>query len=219
MRCGLSRRRPVSGKKRILFLAAAFTALLVFFLECRLKPVLEEITKNEASALSVEAVNTAVNEALQEKGASYENLVQIERNNSGEILAVSSNVVQMNQLKADILKKAQESLKDFGHMDIKVPIGTLLGGELLHGRGPEIPVRITLTGNITADFASNFESAGINQTKHQIIMKLNIHIYTYLSGAKAGADLTSSVPIAETVIVGETPQFFATAKNAQSKDS
>ena len=110
MRCGLSRRRPVSGKKRILFLAAAFTALLVFFLECRLKPVLEEITKNEASALSVEAVNTAVNEALQEKGASYENLVQIERNNSGEILAVSSNVVQMNQLKADILKKAQESL-------------------------------------------------------------------------------------------------------------
>lgn len=148
-------------------------------------PVLEEITKNEASALSVEAVNTAVNEALQEKGASYENLVQIERNNSGEILAVSSNVVQMNQLKADILKKAQESLKDFGHMDIKVPIGTLLGGELLHGRGPEIPVRITLTGNITADFASNFESAGINQTKHQIIMKLNIHIYTYLSGAKA----------------------------------
>ena len=99
MRCGLSRRRPVSGKKRILFLAAAFTALLVFFLECRLKPVLEEITKNEASALSVEAVNTAVNEALQEKGASYENLVQIERNNSGEILAVSSNVVQMNQLK------------------------------------------------------------------------------------------------------------------------
>ena len=146
-------------------------------------------------------------------------LVQIERNNSGEILAVSSNVVQMNQLKADILKKAQESLKDFGHMDIKVPIGTLLGGELLHGRGPEIPVRITLTGNITADFASNFESAGINQTKHQIIMKLNIHIYTYLSGAKAGADLTSSVPIAETVIVGETPQFFATAENAQSKDS
>ena len=91
--------------------------------------------------------------------------------------------------------------------------------QLLHGRGPEIPVRITLTGNITADFTSNFESAGINQTKHQIVMELNIHIYTYLSGAKAGADLTSSVPIAETVIVGETPQFFATSENASSKVS
>lgn len=219
MRCGLSRRRPGAGRRKILLLAAIAAALLVTFLEFRLKPVLEEITRNEAAALSVEAVNTAVNEALQEEGASYENLVQIERNNNGEILAVSSNVVQMNQLKAEILKKAQESLKEFGHMDIKVPVGTLLGGELLHGRGPEIPVRITLTGNITADFTSNFESAGINQTKHQIVMELNIHIYTYLSGAKAGADLTSSVPIAETVIVGETPQFFATSENASSKVS
>ena len=87
--------------------------------------------------------------------------MQIERNDSGEILAVSSNVAQINQLKTDILKKAQESLEQFGHMDVKIPIGTLIGGELLHGRGPEIPVRITLTGNITADFKSDFESAGI----------------------------------------------------------
>ena len=106
MRCGLSRRRPGAGRRKILLLAAIAAALLVAFLEFRLKPVLEEITRNEAAALSVEAVNTAVNEALQEEGASYENLVQIERNNNGEILAVSSNVVQMNQLKAEILKKA-----------------------------------------------------------------------------------------------------------------
>lgn len=211
MRCGLSPRKPGSGKRKILFLAGILAAFLVFFLECRLKPVLEEITKNEASVLSVEAVNEAVNQALKEEGTVYENLVQIERNDSGEILAVSSNVVQINQLKTDILKKAQESLEQFGHMDVKIPIGTLIGGELLHGRGPEIPVRITLTGNITADFKSDFESAGINQTKHQIMLELSIHIYTYMSGAKASADLTSSIPIAETVIVGETPAFFASS--------
>ena len=209
MRCGLSRRRPGSGKRKALLLLALLAVFAFLFLEYRLKPVLEEITGNEASALSVEAVNEAVNEALLEDGVSYENLVQIERNESGEILAVSSNVVQVNQLKAEVLKKAQEKLKEFGHLDVRIPIGTLLGGELFHGRGPEIPVRVTLTGSITADFESRFESAGINQTKHQIVMKMQIHIYTYMSGAKAGADLTTGVPVAETVIVGETPQFYA----------
>ena len=63
MRCGLSPRKPGSGKRKILFLAGILAAFLVFFLECRLKPVLEEITKNEASVLSVEAVNEAVNQA------------------------------------------------------------------------------------------------------------------------------------------------------------
>ena len=59
MRCGLSRRRPGAGRRKILLLAAIAAALLVAFLEFRLKPVLEEITRNEAAALSVEAVNTA----------------------------------------------------------------------------------------------------------------------------------------------------------------
>ena len=95
--------------------------------------------------------------------------------NPDRFLAVTTDMTQMNQLKSSILQRVQEQLGE--HLDTGVPLGTLLGSELLHGRGPNIPVRLTLSGNVTADFESTFESAGINQTKHRICLHIFIPVF------------------------------------------
>ena len=89
------------------------------------------------------------------------------------------------------------------------PIGTLTGSELLHGRGPEVPLRVTLAGNAAADFESQFESAGINQTKHRITLKIHLQLYTFIPGINRTVDVDTDIPVAETVIVGEVPDIIA----------
>lgn len=208
-RCGLSRRPPGSAKRFFVLYLLVLTGVCFWFLECRLKPVLEEITAHEATSLFMEAVSSAVSDTLQEEEITYEDLVSIQRDTEGAVLSVSSDVVQMNQLKTEVLRKTQESLREFEHLEVWVPIGTLLGGELFHGRGPKIPIWVTLSGTVTAEFSNTYESAGINQTRHQVLLKLNGDIYTYMTGARATMAVSSDIPVAETVIVGETPQFFA----------
>ena len=108
---------------------------------------------------------------------------------------------QMNQLKASILQRVQEQLGE--HLDTGVPLGTLLGSELLHGRGPNIPVRLSLSGNVTADFESTFESAGLTR-RNTASACGHASIYSFLPPAYNGTtEITTDIPVAETVIIGE----------------
>lgn len=185
--------------------------VIFLFLDWKLRPIVAPMVTNQARIVFVDATNDAVMQELTEDAVTYTDLVNIERGDSGQILAVTTDMAQMNQLKASILQRVQARLG--GHMDTGVPLGTLLGSELLHGRGPNVPVRLTLSGNVTAEFESTFESAGINQTKHRICLRIHTSIYSYLPPAFNGTtEVETDVPIAETVIIGEVPQLMANFK-------
>ena len=59
------------------------------------------------------------------------------------------------------------------------------------------------------ELKSSFESAGINQTRHQIYMEIRTSAYSYLTGMSSTTEVSTDVAVAETVIVGEVPQMFA----------
>lgn len=202
------RQRGWLGKILAVFI---LIGVIVLFLDWKLHPIIESMVSNQARIASVEAINEAVMEELAADSVSYTDLVNIERAESGQILAVTTDMTQMNQLKSSILQRVQEQLGE--HLDTGVPLGTLLGSELLHGRGPNIPVRLTLSGNVTADFESTFESAGINQTKHRICLHIHTSIYSFLPPAYNGTtEIETDIPVAETVIIGEVPQLMANFK-------
>lgn len=121
-------------------------------------------------------------------------------------------MIKMNELKAVIIQDVQSKLGGDSHKDVGVPIGTLLGSDFLHGRGPDIPLRLTLSGNINADFKSSFESAGINQTKHQIYLNIHTSVYSFIPGFATTTEVDTNFPVAETIIVGEVPQVVANLK-------
>lgn len=75
-----------------------------------------------------------------------------------------------------------------------------------------MPLRLTLSGNVNADFKSSFESAGINQTKHQIYLNIHTSVYSFLPGFNTTTDVETNVPVAETIIVGAVPQVVANLK-------
>lgn len=204
------RRCGTRGKRGVVF-AVLLTVLFVFLLNRRLRPVIESITTNAARIQSVNTINSAVLEDLRKDGITYADLVKVERGNDGTVLAITTDMVKMNELKAEIVATVQRDLGG-SETDVGVPLGTLIGGDLFHGRGPEIPLRLTLSGNVTADFKGTFESAGINQTRHQIYLNVHTSVYSFLPGFDTTTDVDTNVLVAETVIVGTVPELFADLK-------
>ena len=93
-------------------------------------------------------------------------------------------------------------------MSLEIPIGNLLGSSLLLGRGPDIPVDITMLSSSRVDFKNELVSAGINQTKHQMKLDVVIDIDVIMPWRTVSTQVVSEILIAETVIVGQVPQTY-----------
>ena len=90
----------------------------------------------------------------------------------------------------------------------KVIIGTLTGSPLLAGRGPCLHVRMQSVGTATARFDNQFSSSGINQTRHQIIMDVDVRVSVLLPGCVTSVPVSQSFSVAETVLVGAVPENY-----------
>jgi sporulation protein YunB len=197
--------RGGSYRKILLFFLGV--VVMGVFLDVQLRPIVKSLTENTAKQTAVSAINQSVLQEISSENISYDDLIQIQRDENGKVLTITTNMAKMNEVKAKVTNAVQNNL-NHGHMEVSVPLGTLFGSELLHGRGPGVPLVVTLAGNVTSDFKTNFESAGINQTRHQIYLEVHTGIYSFIPGVDTTTDVTTSVMVAETVIVGEVPQIF-----------
>lgn len=202
------RRRGTAGGKFLLTLILLILAIVLF--NRQIKPVMESETVNEAKIKSVGIINGVVLNEIDKNDATYENLVHIDRNADGRVLSITSDILKMNRLKAKIISDVQKDLS--GNSDVDIPMGTLIGSNLFHGYGPCLRLKLTLAGNVKADFKSTFESAGINQTRHQIFLNVGASVYSFLPGVDTTTDVNTNVLVAETVIVGEVPEVLVNSK-------
>jgi len=196
------RGRPIAWGP--LVLAAA---LIIGFigLDTALKPYMYAVAGYEAKNYAVQTVNSAVQSELAAKSVNYDNLVQITRASDGAVQSISSNIEAQNTLQAQLTQTVQKAIQEQSHTTVNIPVGTLTSSSILHGRGPSLPLKITLSGCVQAQLQSNFDSAGINQTRHRLFLHVTVSLYTYMLGKNADQQVTVDVPVAETVIVGEVP--------------
>lgn len=163
----------------------------------------------EASMRSITtvAVNDAIYYTLSDH-LRYQDLVTVERNEAGEILAISSNALQINRIARDAAYMSQENLDKMSEAGIEVPLGALTGVEAWAGFGPKMNIKIIPVSNVECKFVSEFADAGINQTKHSIYLKIIADISIIMpSGTSNFASLTE-VLICESVLVGKVPETY-----------
>ena len=148
-------------------------------------------------------------------------MISLEKDNDGKVTAVHSNMAAFNRLQAQILDIILAKIDQVSAKELSIPIGTLTGSALLAGRGPRISVRMESVGSSTARFANKFQSAGINQTKHQIVLEVDVSVAILLPGFTTATKVSTDVTVAETVIVGSVPEtytYFSTAPETYEED-
>ena len=201
-------RRFLHGTLLLGLALAAAGVFLAVSASARLRPLLDRLAVARVSNTVNRIVSQAVNEAVDSGAVAYDQLITFEKDNDGRVAAVHSNMAMCNRLQSEILDIILTRIDAVPPRDLSIPLGTLLGSALLAGRGPRIAVRMESAGSSSARFENRFSSAGINQTNHQIILRIDVQVAILLPGFATATKVSNAVTVAETVIVGTVPETY-----------
>ena len=166
-----------------------------------------DMVLSDAVDLMTLCVNDTINRTLSGRDYGYDYFVTIDRDERGAVTAIKANMARINALSSELLSDIVEAA-DRGELSLSIPIGNILGSSLLLGKGPDIPVDITLLTSSRVDFKNEISAAGINQTKHEMKLDVVVDIDVVLPWRTVSTQVVTEILIAETVIVGEVPQTY-----------
>ena len=178
-------------------------------LRTRINPLTKELAQAKISDAASNVINRAVNQQIQQGDIRYEDMVELQRDNSGAITALTTNMQEMNRLKTQLLELLDDDIYSIEDDEISIPVGNLTGIQLLSGRGPSIPVKIVAVSSSDATFRGEFTDAGINQTIHRIMMEVSLDLIVLLPSGTVTDRVSSQVCVAETVLLGPVPETYA----------
>jgi sporulation protein YunB len=208
------RLRVKFSKKWIIVLVLIVLVAGYLILDSVIRPTILSLSEARLRAIGVKAMNDAVRETIGASKVTYSDLIHIEKDDTGKISLITANTVLMNNMAAQTAMAAQDKILNAGEQGVNIPIGTILGGPLLTGRGPAVVIKFEPVGSVTTDIKAEFEDAGINQTRHKIYLVLDATVRILVGNAAQTVEISSKVLISDTIIVGEVPQGYY--KGAQS---
>ncbi len=205
-------RRPKNKVRRrvILALVALFLIVIIVVVNVNITRVLISVAEASMRSITTVAVNDAVYYTLSDR-VRYEELVTVQRDEEGNITAITADPFQINRIARDTAYMSQENLQKMSEDGVEVPLGAFSGIEAWAGFGPKIRMKIIPISNVECRFASTFEEAGVNQTKHSIYLEIVADISIIMpSGTRNFASLTE-VLICESVLLGKVPEVYLQA--------
>lgn len=202
------RRRRVSTQPlALLFLGLA--VLSVFMLiDLKLRTAFYNIAEVRAVQLATEAVYSTLQQEVADQNLQYHDFISIHKDNQGYVTLMQANTVKVNRFAARATLSVQKTMEDLRWQTFSIPLGQVLGTPLLAKYGPRISYHILPVGTVRVNVVDNFESVGINQTRHTVFLSFNTNVRIVIPTKSGEAVVTTQVPLADSVIVGNVPSTF-----------
>lgn len=204
----LPRKRQYIGRWSVIILIISAVVYAFFATAAALTPALERVSTKLLEVNASRIISQAITESL-DGNVSYNDLAHISYDDDGSVKSITTHTDQINRLKSLLTLKILSSIEENGKNGFCVPLGALTDILLFSGVGPDIPFSIIPYGSATVDFRNSFTSAGINQTRHEIYIDITVDLQALSSVSRVRGTVSTSVIAAQTVIVGQTPHFFA----------
>ena len=196
-------------------LAACLLLLLaacLLFLRLTVGPLVQELAKAIVSNKASSIINEAVEAQLRSDDIDYDSIICLEKDYNGAVTALKTNINEINRLKTEILSVIDTMLLELDVNEVGLPLGSLILPEFFSGTGPTLPVKVLSVSTSDADFHNEFAEAGINQTSHRIYMEVQITMTILTPVGTEAVTASSTVVVAETVIVGTVPGSYVDVK-------
>lgn len=200
-----------SRLKTFLFRAAAvFMSFLILLLliDARIRPIVKNSAASVINVGITQIINKTVINTLYDISPEYSDIVEVVYGPDGNITYLSLNNTKANMLKSVISKSITEAISKDEARLMRIPWGTLTGIALLSGRGRFINIKITEFSYALIDIRSEFSAAGINQTRHSIILDITIKAHGYVAITHVSTQVQTSLIVAETIIIGDVPNSY-----------
>ena len=129
-------------------------------------------------------------------------------NEEGAVLSVNMNPLAVNRFKSALAIEVQECLDVLDVIETTVPIGMLISDTIMTGVGIRVPIKVFATNEIIVEMEDSFSSAGINQTKYSLVVRVTVP--ARIAGVFRYEDtrVVTEIPLAETILVGEVPKAY-----------
>ncbi len=209
------KKRPYRNKSRKRSKAVAVLVLGIVLLvyggyrtEQRIGPLAQEVALSRLNSELIREINIAANEALEEENIKAGSILQEDKDADGTIENIVTDYAAANRVKTAIAVRVAELMEKHRTVVAEIPVGAFFSDTLLTGFGVPVPFRAFSTHMIDIQFLDTFDAAGINQTRQQLslIIKVPVRIagvFSYRDG-----EVSTEVPLAESVIIGTVPQTF-----------
>jgi len=207
-----ARRRGTRKKNRLLHGSAAVlvtAAVLLYLIHVSIRPIITTISGNQARILCNSIINNTVLEQIGNLGVGYDDLASFIYDPAGNIAAIETNAMALSSLRARVTEAVNTAIESLGTQNIRIPLGTLTGIEILSGRGPAIPLKMVPSSYVESTLLSNFDSAGINQPRHMIVIEFKLEMTAVLAPYTTTVSVVSDIIVAETILIGTVPNFYA----------
>lgn len=219
MRRQAKRGREIRG--RLFILLIVFLLLLGYgfiFMNRIVKPTIISIGETKAKAMLTQVVNDVVREKFTEDVQSG-NLLNIKTDDEGKVTMVQADSAAMTRLSYDLAGRIQSRIKHMDEEKVMVPVGTILGSQILSQTGPKMNLKVLPLGTTQIAFTTEFEETGINQTKYKVYLVVKSKAKVLVPFSTNNIDVETVLLVAETIIVGDVPQTYVNVPEQEIMDA
>ena len=178
--------------------------IFIYSFDKIITPTLLAVADAEMRARCMEIVNKVVSDEYS-KAFNYDDIIHVDKDQDGNIVMLKADTLKMNKIACDVSIDSQKKLRELGEYGIKIPLGYIFKNNLLSYLGPSITVKMQPIGSIETKYHSEFESAGINQTRQRIYVSFKTNMRVILATKGNDLEVNNEIPISETIIVGKIP--------------
>jgi sporulation protein YunB len=200
--------RKEKGKRRMVWLFLAACLCLFASLWGRLHFLALEYGEDMIQYTVTKEINQAISQKILANPTDFQELVKLERDDQNRITALTTDTIAVNRVKMELQQTVYEGIGQLQSKALSIPLGNLAPTDLLTGRGPNIPMRMSGLGYIQARIASAFTQAGINQTRHSLIVEITADFHLLTPLGKKPVQVKNSYHLSDAILVGSVPESY-----------
>lgn len=183
--------------------------IVVYSYDKYTRPMIRAAAIDVAQSKATMIINDSVVDVLNENNIKYDNLVKLSYDDENTLQTLQTETVYLNRLKGLLNRKIIKNVNDFNNGELKIRLGSLHSNEFLTGRGPNVTFKYDLAARVESEIVDKFVSAGINQTKHQLKLRVKTKISILIPMYSTFTEFETDVLLDEAIIIGKVPDTYA----------
>ena len=152
--------------------------------------------------------NNIAEELIKKHSLTHSSIFTTHTDETGGVQSLNTNFDKINGFKQDFEQDITQYLNENNYIKCYVPLGAVFCKDLFSSAGLKIPIGILVSSHTELEFCDTFSSAGVNQTKHTVLLKVKILSKLHNSLTSSQVETNVDIPIAESIIVGDVPSVM-----------
>lgn len=198
--------------------------LILNYINKKISPKLTNYAELEIRKISNLIITKSITKESLEK-ININDIFIINKNNNNEILTVDLDTIKINNLIREATINIEENLKqlELGNINeynelkkgvvLEIPLGQIYNNFLLNNRGPKIPVKLKIIGDMEMETKTKVTNYGINSALIEISLETRIKEKVILPITSKEIQVTQSTPIAIKLVQGTVPNYYSNGIN------